>query len=782
MVVAYQINNAAMVVDWIAYLRRLIKEGMALTVHFTFDQESGQERVKFIVKAGSPTGTKSPLCIARALDILANAALNRTVVDQGQKHSDGHSEICFKISSTGSGKHNSSGSDHNERRDEDEGIKHVPIFSPRGHDYDDDDNENFRSECVLRHPSSTAGASEQWKESSEESCIDSLIFRTEVAQVRATLGTENVGDDIFDLQMSPAAQPASKALLEFLKEIELDRFAQDIVDGLGIWDLQDLLETVSQEDDLSDLKDTCMKKLQIRKLFNKLVAKKTAECTGLQVRGEPTRPDDIHTAPTLHSCELQKSKDYSDFLKRPSSLFASRHARSASSASTRGSANQQSGGIFERFVRGLLRKCREPGIREDEDFRDMVGVETDCIERLCQPLHSGMLLPSSFVPSCDKMLEPGLVIYEMKLSMGETQIGHAVGQLYARRKKCLQEAPKEGPIHLVVVSSFDSARQPPEALDGFSRKYPGILFLVTQFCPWNKVCSRPDEGDASMRGRSRTTSSSRTSSVYATGRKGRDPSDSWAPNLPALQQTESSDETDEGSKVQPAAARDTPASHEDALRTTVSNSQTNALQPAHRNAENFTPSPQTGPAPAPAPAPARAPAPAPAPAPALALASVPATAPAPAPEPAAPAPPPSRPHQFGSRRRHSRPRLQGDWQHDGTDGNIFLGNLSSELTGADVLRACEEFGRVVSHTIKRSDRHCSTKYALVLYENLGEAENAIIQLRERGWNASSAHRPPFGRRLVVPEAPSSPQRPIWRPVVPEALNSLQRPIWRQVVQ
>ncbi|CAE8653890.1 unnamed protein product [Polarella glacialis] len=276
--------------------------------------------------------------------------------------------------------------------------------------------------------------------------------------------------------MSSVAKPASKALLEFLKEIELDRFAQDIVDALGLWDLQDLLDTVSQEDDLSDLKD-CMKKLQIRKLFNKLVTKKSAECTGLQVQGEHTRPGDMYTAPTLQSCELQKNKDYSDPLKRPSSLFAARRARSASSASTRSSANQESGGIFERSVRDLLRKCHEPGIREDEDFRDMVGLETDYIERLCQPLHSGRLLPSSFVPSCDKLLEPGLVLYEMKLSMGEAQIGHAVGQLYARKNRRFQEEPKEGPIHLVVVSSFDPDRQRLESFDEFNTKYPGILFV-----------------------------------------------------------------------------------------------------------------------------------------------------------------------------------------------------------------------------------------------------------------------------------------------------------------
>eukprot|EP00928_Gymnodinium_smaydae_P074902 TRINITY_DN57914_c0_g1_i1.p2 TRINITY_DN57914_c0_g1~~TRINITY_DN57914_c0_g1_i1.p2 ORF type:complete len:262 (-),score=25.32 TRINITY_DN57914_c0_g1_i1:838-1623(-) len=195
----------------------------------------------------------------------------------------------------------------------------------------------------------------------------------------------------------------SATLIQFLEDAELDHFSDEIVSCIGFWHLQDYLDTLGTEEVMVECLKSDMTKFEIRKLFNRLKAKKqTAQSN------EPIKPSACRDNDT-------------------SSLSSARDISVASSASTaaRSQSRQREGFLFEQTVRWELLQMQSKGFRETVDLRDFsVQLETDYAEELYQQIDSHALLPrETFTPGCNKVLEPGIVLYEMKLQMKEPLIG-----------------------------------------------------------------------------------------------------------------------------------------------------------------------------------------------------------------------------------------------------------------------------------------------------------------------------------------------------------------------
>mmetsp|Transcript_2975 Transcript_2975/g.8899 ORF Transcript_2975/g.8899 Transcript_2975/m.8899 type:complete len:644 (+) Transcript_2975:27-1958(+) len=264
------------------------------------------------------------------------------------------------------------------------------------------------------------------------------------------------------------AASASAELIEFLNQVELAQFAEDIVDATGLRHLQDLLDTVVNEDDLSDLKDTCMKKLQIRKFYIRLLERQ--QRSKMKDSNDQARRSEMAS----ESFNISKTADGPHCASSvPAAVERKNSASSYSSSST--SANGE-GFLFVREVRQELRKLRVPEVREDVDYRDATGPsEIDYVEIIKQAMHSDALLPSDvFLPGCSRTLQPGLVLYEVKLQMAEPQMGKSAAQLWRRR----DELPSNQNVNLAIVAGSGDSYDARKDLAKYSKRYPGIMFFI----------------------------------------------------------------------------------------------------------------------------------------------------------------------------------------------------------------------------------------------------------------------------------------------------------------
>eukprot|EP00933_Yihiella_yeosuensis_P005009 TRINITY_DN109428_c0_g1_i1.p1 TRINITY_DN109428_c0_g1~~TRINITY_DN109428_c0_g1_i1.p1 ORF type:complete len:640 (-),score=123.74 TRINITY_DN109428_c0_g1_i1:479-2398(-) len=358
--------------------------------------------------------------------------------------------------------------------------------------------------------------------------------------------------------------PPDKALRSFLKNENLDQFAQEIVEATGLCQLKDLLENVQEEDDLSDLQTTSMKKLQIRKLFRKLVERRQEKDQDQDLAGQsqlrekhyneaaPTQPPRSSSIPCRRSSRISDRAHSLPAAARRTSSVSSLETWASSTTGISFERKCSRGHQFEMHVRDVLRSQRKIGLREDVDFRDSVGLETDYVEQLHQTISAEELLPTT--PTMQFMTHdqqeevgPGFVLYEMKLTLAEPQIGKAVGQLRLRSSKL--QGP--GQRHLVVVGTMGTEL---DFVD-LCKSYPGIRFYVATWRADGLSCDgkalslpravgqdHPDHVDVvpapPVRIRSRSASLARKRLT-------------WEPQLQPVLPEGSSDETDTDQKLGP---------------------------------------------------------------------------------------------------------------------------------------------------------------------------------------------------------------------------------------
>eukprot|EP00929_Paragymnodinium_shiwhaense_P091260 TRINITY_DN51286_c0_g1_i1.p1 TRINITY_DN51286_c0_g1~~TRINITY_DN51286_c0_g1_i1.p1 ORF type:complete len:652 (+),score=75.16 TRINITY_DN51286_c0_g1_i1:53-1957(+) len=306
----------------------------------------------------------------------------------------------------------------------------------------------------------------------------------------------------------------SPHLLSFLRDHDLADYSIEVVKATQLWHLQDLLDTVEIEQDLSELTHHGMTKLQIRKLFQKLVRQKEDAPPKTPQRGDWPRMA-LAEGPAEGRVHLEERPlVVKRTVSLPPAIARADSLSSCGSLSTRSTWTRKAGAAagdeFEKAVRTHLRSLRSKH-REDHDFRDKTGrLETDYLEELSKPIAADELLngtQSLFASSSSAQMDPGLVIYEMKLSLTNLpRVGHAVGQLYERRDKLVVSCDRC--IHLAVVGSCQPGTDVHTLLSKFTEKFPDVLFFLTCFCieaayakkPVEQIFSKPDSvvGDDSQ--------------------------------------------------------------------------------------------------------------------------------------------------------------------------------------------------------------------------------------------------------------------------------------------